>query len=68
MLAKYMDIDSKKFFTENVAKTAHCFGADVFLNLESAISAKVFKKGDYYMMFLIGVSGSFGTAILQYLG
>lgn len=66
VLAKQLGFVGDRFYTKNIAKTAHCFGADVIINLESALSENLIKKGDYYMMFLIGQSGSFGTAIFQY--
>jgi 3-oxoacyl-[acyl-carrier-protein] synthase III len=66
MLAKHFGLSPDVFFTKNIGETAHIFGADVIINLERALQEGDLKKGDYYLMFLIGASGAFGSAAFQY--
>jgi 3-oxoacyl-[acyl-carrier-protein] synthase III len=66
MLAKQLGINRDIFFTKNIGEMTHIFGADVIINLQRAVRESALQKGDYYLMFLIGASGSFGTAAFQY--
>lgn len=66
MLARHLGMNRETFYTKNLQEMTHIFGADVMINLESALKEGALKKGDPYLMFLIGASGSFGSAAFRY--
>jgi 3-oxoacyl-[acyl-carrier-protein] synthase III len=61
-----LNIDPNIVYLDNVRKTAHCFGADIFINYVCAMREKKIKKGDYYMMATVGLGATFAAAIFQY--
>lgn len=64
--AAFMGLPIDKVFLENTRNTAHCLGADMLLNLESATAGRRLTQGDYYIMATAGVGGVFGAAVFQY--
>jgi 3-oxoacyl-[acyl-carrier-protein] synthase-3 len=53
-------------FLDQVPHTAHCFGADSFLNFAIADRAGAFRPGDRLMMVTVGMGAVFAAAILEY--
>lgn len=53
-------------FLDQVPHTAHCFGADSFLNFAVADRAGAFRPGDRLMMVTVGMGAVFAAAILEY--
>jgi 3-oxoacyl-[acyl-carrier-protein] synthase-3 len=65
-LAKYLQIPFDKVYLKNIPRTAHCFNADNFINVATAIEQGELQRGDYYLLLTIGVGAVFGAAVLQY--
>lgn len=65
-MAKVMEFPPEKIYTENIAKYAHCFGSDIFINLISAIDKNLLQPDDYFLMVTAGLGATIGVALFQY--
>lgn len=64
--AQFMNFPIERVFLENTQRTAHCLGADMFLNLESLIRLDRLRRGDLYLMASAGVGGVMGAAVFRH--
>ncbi|HHQ6617280.1 TPA: ketoacyl-ACP synthase III family protein [Serratia fonticola] len=64
--AAYLDFPLEKIFLSNIRRTAHCLGADMFINFHSLQESAEFSAGDKVLMVSAGVGGVFGAALFQY--
>lgn len=60
-------LDSDKVFLENLPKTAHCFGSDVFINLETIKTQGLVDDKDYLLVGNSGLGAVFNGMLLQYV-
>lgn len=65
-IAKLLAISPQKIFLDNVPETAHCFGADPFLNYQSVAARNVLQRGDYYLFATVGLGAVFAVMVFQY--
>ena len=56
----------KKIYLKNVAKTAHCFGSDPFINYRDAVDQGLLSPGDKYMLATSGLGSAFSAMIFEY--
>jgi 3-oxoacyl-[acyl-carrier-protein] synthase-3 len=59
-----LGISPDRLYLENVPRFAHCFGADIFMNL-AAVQPRL-RPGDRCLMASVGVGGTFGAVILEH--
>ncbi|KSW28531.1 3-oxoacyl-[acyl-carrier-protein] synthase III C-terminal domain-containing protein [Cellulomonas sp. B6] len=52
--------------TDNIARTAHCWGADTFLNYRTAVDTGRLAPGDHYLMTSVGLGATFAAAVLRH--
>lgn len=52
--------------TENIAETAHCWGADTFLNYRTAVDVGRLEPGDHYLMTSVGLGATFSAAVFRH--
>ncbi|PHM39089.1 3-oxoacyl-ACP synthase [Xenorhabdus mauleonii] len=64
--ATYLGFSLEKIFLSNIRRTAHCLGADMFINFHSLQEGVEFQGGDKVLMVSTGVGGVFGAALFQY--
>ncbi|MEW2738377.1 ketoacyl-ACP synthase III family protein [Providencia sp. PROV130] len=64
--ATHLDFPLEKIFLSNINRTAHCLGADMFINFQSLQERAKFYAGDKVLMVSAGVGGVFGAALFQY--
>jgi 3-oxoacyl-[acyl-carrier-protein] synthase-3 len=62
--ADRLGIGHDRLYLANVPRFAHCFGADVFLNL-AAVRAGL-EPGDHLLLASVGVGGTFSAAVLRH--
>jgi 3-oxoacyl-[acyl-carrier-protein] synthase-3 len=55
-----------KLFAENIGRCGHVCSADLMINLSDAIEAGRLQKGDYFMLFTVGLGAVWACAILQH--
>ncbi|NMO53356.1 3-oxoacyl-ACP synthase [Actinoplanes sp. TBRC 11911] len=66
-LLKAMGIDDKKrLYTENLPTVGHCFGADPFLNYQTALASGVLQPGDRYVMTAVGLGATFSAMVFEH--
>lgn len=63
--AQYMALPIEKVFLDNIRRTAHCLGADMFINFDTLGHQITLVPGDTVLMVSAGVGGVFGAAVLQ---
>ncbi|TDB45500.1 ketoacyl-ACP synthase III family protein [Photorhabdus luminescens] len=64
--AEFMNIPIEKIFLKNISETAHCFGADMLINLHSLKNSEELHSGDKVLLISAGVGGLFGASLLLY--
>jgi 3-oxoacyl-[acyl-carrier-protein] synthase III len=67
-VAKCAGIPMDRIYLAQVAKIAHCFGGDIFLNWYLAEQEGRFRAGDYLLLATVGLGAVFGAAVVQYAG
>lgn len=66
LIAEQLHFPLKKIYLKNVARTAHCFGSDPFINLQDAINAHELNAGDFYLLVTAGLGATFAAILLKY--
>lgn len=64
--ATYLGFPLEKIFLSNIRRTAHCLGADMFINFHSLQESVELCAGDQVLMVSTGVGGVFGAALFHY--
>ncbi|GHJ97737.1 hypothetical protein SNE510_72560 [Streptomyces sp. NE5-10] len=65
-LVRILGIDRDRLFLDGIPSLGHCFGADSFLNLQSARTAGCLLSGDLYVMTALGLGSTFSAAVLRH--
>jgi 3-oxoacyl-[acyl-carrier-protein] synthase-3 len=65
-VATELGLDMQKIYLDQVPEIAHCFGADLFLNLAKATEQGRVKTGDRVMIATVGLGAVFAAAVLQF--
>jgi 3-oxoacyl-[acyl-carrier-protein] synthase-3 len=55
-----------RVFLENIPVTGHCFCADPFINLQTAVERGRLAPGDRYLMVTVGLGAVFSAMVLQH--
>lgn len=55
-----------RLFADNIERCGHVCSADLMINLSDAIEAGRLQKGDYFMLFTVGLGAVWACAILQH--
>lgn len=50
---------------DNIARTAHCWGADTFINLRTALDDGRLEDGEFYLMTSVGLGATFAAAVFR---
>lgn len=64
--AAYLAFPLDKIYLKNISRTAHCLGADMFINFHSLRESVALRVGDKVLMVSAGVGGVFGAALFHY--
>lgn len=59
-------IDLARVYLDQVPETAHCFGADIFLNFAHAEHAIGFRPGDKLLLVTVGLGAVFAACVIEY--
>ncbi len=65
-LAERLSLSHSKIYLDNIAKYAHAFGADPFINLKDSVKKNKLFPGDYYLLVSVGLGAVFAAALFQY--
>lgn len=65
-VAKALGISIDKIYLDNVQRIGHILGADVFINLATALANNQIKPHDQTLMFSVGIGASYGYALWQH--
>lgn len=65
-IASHLNFSKEKIYLKNVARTAHCFGSDPFINLKDCLMEGRLHAGDYYLLVTVGLGATFAVALFQY--
>lgn len=65
-VADQLQIPLDKIYLKNIPKTAHCFGADPFINLADAESEGILNVGDYIILVTVGLGATFSSMLIKY--
>lgn len=65
-VANSLAISTDKIYLSNIKRTAHCFGADPWINLKDAITENKILKGDYYLLVTVGLGATFSALLFKY--
>lgn len=63
---KLLGIPMDSVLTDNLRVTGHCFCADPFMNLATAIAADRLKPGDRYLMAAVGLGATFSAMVFEH--
>jgi 3-oxoacyl-[acyl-carrier-protein] synthase-3 len=55
-----------RLFLDNLPLTGHCFGADSFINYQTARDRGRLRPGDRYLMTAVGLGATFSAMVLQH--
>ena len=61
-----LGVAEERVYLHNIAKFAHCFGADILMNYQSAIHEGRLQRGDLCLMVTVGVGGVFGACVIRH--
>jgi 3-oxoacyl-[acyl-carrier-protein] synthase-3 len=67
-VARSAGIPMQLIYLDQVPRIAHCFGADILLNLHLAEQDRSFRPGDYLLLATVGLGAVFAAAVIQYAG
>ena len=62
--AGVIGVPADRIVLDNVPRYGHCFGADIFLNLDTVRPR--LRPGDLALMASVGVGGTFGAVLLEH--
>jgi 3-oxoacyl-[acyl-carrier-protein] synthase III len=55
-----------RIFLDNLPRLGHCFGADSFINYESARRQGRLRRGDHYLMTSVGLGATFSAMVFTH--
>jgi len=64
--AQFMGFPIERIYLENTQRTAHCLGADLFLNLDALSGSGRLQPGDVYLMASAGIGGVMGAVVFRH--
>lgn len=65
-MGRTLGLDSSRIHTANIAETAHCFSADMFINLDSVIADGDIVEGDLFLVTSVGIGATFAAAVFRH--
>jgi 3-oxoacyl-[acyl-carrier-protein] synthase III len=65
-LSSRLGIPLDRLFLDNISRTGHCFGADPFINLRTALDLGRLQSGDRYVMLAVGIGATFTAMVLEH--
>jgi 3-oxoacyl-[acyl-carrier-protein] synthase III len=65
-LCQLLDYPIERVFMDNIPVTGHCFCADPFINLQSAVERGRLNPGDRYLMVAVGLGSTFSAMVLEH--
>ncbi|HEX9334354.1 MAG TPA: ketoacyl-ACP synthase III family protein [Pseudonocardiaceae bacterium] len=65
-LCQLLDYPLDRVFMDNIPVTGHCFCADPFINLQSAVERGRLSPGDRYLMVAVGLGATFSAMVLEH--
>lgn len=65
-VCKLLDYPLEQVLLDNVPVTGHCFGADVFINYQSAMDRNLLHPGDLYLAASAGVGAVFAAMVFEH--
>ncbi|THA59944.1 3-oxoacyl-ACP synthase [Streptomyces sp. A0958] len=60
-----LGVPGERVFTDNVSELGHCFCADPFINLSSALTAGLLRTGDLALLVSAGLGATFSAAVIR---
>jgi 3-oxoacyl-[acyl-carrier-protein] synthase-3 len=64
--AKELGLDPDRILLDNVPETGHCFCADPFINLATAVELGRLRPGDRYLMTSVGLGSTFSAMLFEH--
>jgi 3-oxoacyl-[acyl-carrier-protein] synthase-3 len=65
-LSSRLGIPLDRLFLDNIPRTGHCFGADPFINLRTALDLGRLHSGDRYLMVSVGIGATFTAMVVEH--
>jgi 3-oxoacyl-[acyl-carrier-protein] synthase-3 len=65
-LCQQLDYPLDRVYLDNVPVTGHCFCADPFINLTSAVDSGRLARGDHYLMVAVGLGSTFSAMVFEH--
>ena len=65
-LARTLGVRSDRILLDNLPVLGHCFGADPFINYQTARELGRLRPGDRYLMTAVGVGATFAAMVLEH--
>lgn len=63
---KLLGIPMDSVLTDNIREVGHCFCADPFVNLATALAAGRLEPGDRYLMAAVGLGATFSAMVFEH--
>lgn len=57
---------TSRLYLDNLATLGHCFGADAFINHQSALAQGRLREGDRYLMTAVGLGATFSAMVFHH--
>jgi 3-oxoacyl-[acyl-carrier-protein] synthase-3 len=64
-VARILGLDHDRLLLSNIPTLGHCYCADPFLNLVTAIEQRRLDRGDHYIMAVVGLGATFTAAVFR---
>lgn len=64
--AKTLGIPKDRVLLQNLPHYGHSFGADSFINYQTAVELGRLEQGDFYLMTAVGLGATFGAMVFQH--
>lgn len=65
-LSSRLGVPLDRLFLDNISRTGHCFGADPFINLRTALDLGRLHSGDRYLMVSVGIGATFTAMVVEH--
>jgi 3-oxoacyl-[acyl-carrier-protein] synthase-3 len=65
-IASILNVSEKKVFVDNIERCGHICSSDLVINLTDANRAGTLRKGDYFLMFTVGLGAVWACAVMQH--
>jgi len=65
-LSSRLGVPLDRLFLDNISRTGHCFGADPFINLRTALDRGRLQHGDRYLMVAVGLGATFTAMVVEH--